>query len=440
MSDMDSAVATMAEGATVEAPEVETPTAEVETPQVETPEVDTGAQPSGDEQQFRQEQPREQKTDARTLPKDVQQALKQLRGANPNIARTLNDSYFRDRAAFGDGGLFRDMDEARATKATLAAVGGHEGIAEMQKTIAAFQDIDDLMDRGDPEVLDTMIEASPEGFKRLVPAAMEKLRGMDQQAFNDTILPILAENLANAGLKEEILASIEELRAGAGENAQRRLASIARWIAGIDDQTSRMKSQRPDPRVSQYESREKESRQRDETYFRTNVGQGLMNYLNPRLGDELERMWDGYNLTEDAKKGLAQDVFNELEAMMGKNEAYKTQANALIRQRDYGKTLEYMKTRADIDLPVAAKAVWDRRYGFMKKPAAKPRAAAPQVGNQPPANGATPAATGKPIMLAAKPKMDDLDMTQERALDAYIAGKGIMRVGPLKGKLVQWKK
>jgi len=442
MADGETALGTVvANTEPVEAPVVDQPTPEADPDlgnQQPTGDENLGTRTEGDEPQER-EQPR---PDARTLPKDVQKALKAFREANPayaNSARALNDAFFRSQAYES---IYPTVEDARVTHATLEAVGGAEGIADMQRKIDVLTELDDGVERGDPTVIDDMKD-SP-GFKRLVPYALDVLQKMDNEAYGETMKPHFWAALEGAGLKDVLLDSIEELRAGNTDKADRGMKSIIGWLKGVEDGARQLKSARTDPRIGQLEQREKALRDGESSSFRNNVSRDLMTYINPQMQTALDNLWRGYNLPEATKKDIAQGVFNELSAIMGQDKAYKDQAEALLKGRDHNKALNYMKAKVDQSLSKAAREVWNRRYpsGAFSAPAPARRPAAPANGNGAPptnANGAG-ASPSNPLKLAARPNLADLDDSADPTQVYFIAHKGRLASGANKGKWVAWPK
>jgi hypothetical protein len=386
--------------------------------------------------------------DGRTLPKEMQAAIKMLREnpATAQAARTLADEHFQLGRVVGEKGIYKNFDEARTVRSHYDAVGGADGIADLQSRSQALDDIDERVDRGDPSVIKDMAENAPGGFKLLVPEAVETLRKMDSEAFDSLMRPHFVQALEAAGLGEEILQTIEELRAGQNEVAQRRLANLQRWFAAQRDAVERQKSVKPDPRLADLDRRDKEVRQKEEASFRKNLSYDTMNYINSSLGEELENLWKGYDLKDNQKQYLAQRVYDEVEKMFKEDKSYQSQNNANIRSRNHARALTYIKSQVDVALPRAARTVWDTLYGNIQPPRAqRPKPAAPAATDGQPAqrngNGQpqAPAAT-RPILLAQKPSWDQLDMSKDPNQILYITGKGYLKTGPNAGKLVTWKK
>jgi hypothetical protein len=377
------------------------------------------------------------------LPKDIQRALSAIRAnaETSNAARALNDAYYRMQATYGDKGLFKDFEEAKSSRATLLAVGGPDGIAEMQSKVETLVKIDDEIDRGDPNIIKDMAQSAPNGFKRLVGPALDELQRMDNSAYSDVIKSHLFYALEGAGFGETINATLEALTAGEQDKAKRNLTDLARWYAGQRENIERSKTARPDPRLAEFDEREKKLRSDEEAAFQRNVKTDLVSYMNSALENELSTLMSGYALREETKRDLAQSIYDEITRTMQGDKNYQQHANALLRGRDHHRILEFMQSKVDIITPQAARAVWNRRYGDVQPPRTKPRTQAAPATVTPPAGtpGSTPAAV-RAIMLPERPHRDLIDWSKDPTSMLFITGKGYMLGGPHKGKLVQWKK
>ena len=371
------------------------------------------------------------KGDGRTLPKSVQNALKTFKEAHPELAKEIDElrkGYFDSR---GHREFFKSPAEARQAKATLDLVGGHEGIANLQSQVAAIELVDSSFEKGDPQVLDDISSDYPEGFKKLVPAAIDKLEKMDPVAYGKAMQPHVFAAMEKAGI-----AGVFELinQAIAGNDLPKAKDLIAKSLAWYDGQKQQAGQWQKvdDPERQKFETERQKFAQEKETAFRNDVGRQTLAHQSEQINQALAPYLKSRALGPDAKADLSEGINREINRLLKADTAYQSQVKALLaaKTRDQGKIVQYINAAVAEAAPKAVKAVWSRRYGTA--PAARPGAA--RSGQQ--QQQKNPAQSG-PVKVSAKPKTSDI--VKGRGWDIeFMHNRAVMATGPLKGKTVTW--
>lgn len=364
--------------------------------------------------------------DGRVLPKDVQAALKALRETNPVAAKALRESFFANNQ-FRE--LYKTPSEARAAKVALDTAGGVEGIANLQAQVAAIELVDQSFEQGNPQVIDDIVADFPDGFKKIMPYALDKLQQLDNKSFTSILTPHLYAMLEDAGLGD-VLSQAFDAIGQQPDQAKRLLQSAYRWLEGKKQEAGQRKLG-PDPEREQL-TKERESLEKErDNNFRRDVGRETTNYQKTTIEKSLNPYLKTRKLSDDAKGDLLDGVNREVTRILQSDASYQTQMKALFatKNRDRNQIVSYVNSKLDEAVPRAADIVWKRRYGFTAP--AKPVSQAEQ-----PTNGTKP--QGGPILLNAKPSMQDIEKNSGY-MEAWIAKKAIMRTGPHKGHLVTWK-
>jgi hypothetical protein len=372
----------------------------------------------------------EVRSDGRTLPKEVQTALKALKEAHPEHAKALDElrkSYFSSRQ---HGEFFKTPAEARQAKATLELVGGSEGIANLQSQVAAIELVDTAFEQGDPQVLEDIASDYPDGFKKLISPALDKLQAMDAAAYGKTIQPHVFSALEAAGLGPVLDAIGQAIVANDLSKAKDLVGKSLNWYEGQKQQAG----QRPrtdDPERAKFEQQKKDFAQTQEKTFREDIGRQTVGHQSEQINKALAPYLKSKALSADAKADLADGVNREINRLLKADGTYQSQVKALLtaKTRDAGKIVQYINAAVDEATTKAAKAVWGRRYGTFvpAKPAQTPGQKQAAV---------NPANSG-PIKIAAKPNRADVDWDKTKDI-LFITSKAWMKAGPYKGKLVAW--
>lgn len=121
--------------------------------------------------------------------------VEELKKTNPALAKELKNTVFQIEALRKEfpGG----MQEVREARQALETLGGKEGIEKIQAQKQEWESIDDKFANGDATVLDEFAKFNPEGFAKLIPAALDKLAGIDRDTYNHSLAGIFVSTLDN---------------------------------------------------------------------------------------------------------------------------------------------------------------------------------------------------------------------------------------------------
>lgn len=407
----------------------------------ETP-IDTGAaeaaatetEGEGSQEGQPQEGEGEGAHDARRLPSQIRSALKQFRDQFPDqapVARALNDAYGRYTAYQQ---VFPKVEEARQARATLEALGGTDGVADIQARVADMEEIDSLLSAGDPAVLDKIRDIAGEGLGKLAPHLLDSLEQSDPEAYAGAIRPHLVAGLENAGFQQALYQLSEALRTDNKDAATKILSGMAEWFNQQKRDTEQSRRSTPDPREAQLTEREKQIQQREETAFRESLRGTTSTHANQTLGKTLSPYLKQLNLSLEAKQDLAQGIYDEVGRLLESDAGYQRQIKAMMgaKNRDMGRLTSFMNAKLTEIAPTAVKAVVTRRYGAtlgkQGAPAAKTNAAAQ------PKTAATAGTPNAPVRIAEKPGREMIDY-QKTSDDDLVRGRAWLK----SGKFVAWR-
>jgi hypothetical protein len=373
--------------------------------------------------------------DGRTLPKEVQAALKALKEAHPEHAKALEElrkSFFSSKQ---HGEFFKTPAEARQAKATLDLLGGAEGISDLQTKVAAVEAIDSSLAEGDPQVISDIATDFPDGFKKLAGPYFDKLQQMDPAAAAKVLQPHAFALMEHAGLGPVLSAIEQAITANDLPKAKDLLGKSLAWYDGQKQQAgTRQKTDDPD-RVK-FDNERKQFAETKEKTFREDIGRQTMSNQRNEVNKALVPYLKSKALGTDAKADLVDGIDREIQRLLKADGTYQAQVKALLtgKTRDSGKIVQYINAAVNEAAKKATGAVWTRRGYGSGAVARRPAAAATNTDKTVNA-GATQSG---PIKIAAKPNRADVDWSKTKDI-LFITNKAFMKTGPYKGKLVTWK-
>ncbi len=385
--------------------------------------------------------------DGRTNPAAVRSALKAFRDLDPKnapLARELNDSYGRWQAAkqvFPGG-----VTEMRNVKAFVDANGGIEGLTSLHETIKSVNETDELLYSGDPRVLDNIIEDMRrenklESFSKLAGPFLEKLRGLDEKSYFNTLKPHFYQGLVDTGVPD-VVSKISKFLTGEKpdlESAKGLLTEFSNWLNGLRDSVERTDKSKLDPDRQAFEKERSDFQSAQKKEFNDSVASAADKYNNESLGTALKpflKLPFFKNLTGnrdallDLAGGIKTRLFNELKS----DKTYQAQMNAFFAQKtpDKAKISQYHNAKVDTIAQRIVKQVIETRYpDYSKRTAVAARPAAP-VAKPTTEPGAAP----KPEFVKSKPDGETIDWDKDGQRLLFITGRAFLK----NGKFVTWNK
>jgi hypothetical protein len=371
--------------------------------------------------------------DNRTLPKNIQTTLKTLAEQHPELKKELDElrkGYFDSR---GHREFFKNPAEARQAKAALDLVGGHEGIANLRQQVAAAENLDSAFEQGDPVVIDDAAEDFPEGFKKLVPYALEKLEKMDAKAAFAATQPYAVRMLESAELGQRLNEAFAAIGANKLDDAKTIITNIYRWLEAQKQQAGQRRTE--DPERTKLAADRQKFESEKESAFRQDIGRQTVAHQ----GSEIKRVLNAdprfRKLSKDAQADVMDGVNAEVNRRLKADNAYQNQMKAHLasRKRDASQIVSYVNSVVTEVAGKAAPFVMSRRYGNAP---ARTTTTTTTTDKTQQTTQRNPAQSG-PIKLTAKPKREDVDWAKTKDV-LYITNKAFMKNGPFKGKLVTW--
>lgn len=423
---LDDGAAEVAEEATVPGAESEGTELPVETPEGP-PEGE--AQPVEGEQEA--EEPEEAEEPKPMLPRELTKAIRTMREAHPEHAQALRELQRKYFVADAHTKIFKSPEDALAARSTIEMLGGDQGIAELRGWKRVVQDIDKRVDLGDPSVVDDMARSSPDGFKKIIPHALQTLATMDRIAYMETMRPLVLQDLKGSGFKDYLDAAAQELGAGETERANRYLKAMQQFIADAERQEEEKKNRYKDPRLEEIETREKRLREESANQLVNTVASDLASYRRQTIARAVAPLARERKLSNDARDHIIESVNQQILRSLGSNDFYKENMINLIGEGDREKATKYGKDQIDRMRQATVNSVWSKIYGSIAPPRRKPIQAV--NGTQAQSQGVSVQPRGIPVQ--ERPSWRDVDMSKT-SQEMFLDGKAYLK----NGKYVTWRR
>lgn len=405
-------------------------------PPAEPPVPDTVELPGEPPAEPGEEPPKPETPVAEALPAELAKALRELKQAHPEQAgalKSLNDAW-RAKLAF-DGVFKGGVDEARALKADLEALGGSEGIAQMRRDIDGIEQFDEMAAQGDPKVIDSLSETFPDGFKAMMPHAIETLKRLDPERYAEVMRGPYLSILSGDGVINALANAIEEAKGNNPQAALRYLNQIANYVNELSNKEEQYKARRVNPRTEEFQRRDADVRQREMRVNQQQYTREIVSYVGETVDKALAPLIAERKLNAEAAKHLRTSSWNEMKGSLRANQTFMDTVERLVRKGDVDGAVRYAKVSIDAQRQKAVNAVWTRLYGNAPvTPKPTPVGRAGNGNGQPAARAYKPG--DRPTPLTGPPRDEDIDWKKDPNQLLFITGKAILK----NGKFVTWKK
>lgn len=361
------------------------------------------------------------------LPSNVARLLRQLGESDPENAPTakeLSNTYFSHRAYKE---LFPDIAEARTLKTTFDTIGGPEGLLELQSVAENFENLDKMLDEGDPRLVDDILAKSPEGFSKIVPHALQALQRTNPEAYRSIIAPELASGVVGSGVGDYLALALESLKAGDTDIAARRIGNALAWYQSVEKQLQESRSAAP-ASAAPASGRESDLNRREYEMNKNFVQRDMNSYALSQIDSALRPLLKGHSLGKEAVADLNEGMLREVGKALLSDKTFQQQMDAFVSKGQNDKAFALAKAHIDRVRTEAVKAVWSRRYGSLKPStqtavSAQRRTAATQ-GRQ---------SSGGTIQVPKMPPLDAIDR-QRTTQDMIFAHRAVLK----DGRVVTW--
>lgn len=396
-------------GVETEAP-VETEETPVDTEEVESPEESAEA-----------EEAEPQPTDYRKQTLEYLKSLKAQDGIDPKLIKHIRDTYMRE-SAYNEIG---DINSVRGLKSQLEAIGGPEGLADLQATVASVEETDALLEAGDPQILDQIFEDARDGAIKLAPHYIDRIQKLDPQAFERMMLPHIVNYLKQNNF-ENAIAYMGRL---VGENAEAKkwTDQTLQWFNNIARQSENFRTDTLSPERDQLKQERQTLIQERDKMFMESIQGEVLNHTNTELSKKLQPFQNALKgLSELQRRDIANSVYGEIERAINADRSFNSQLEAMkaSKRRDRAGIVRFINTKVS---SIADEAVKKIASGYgLKVGGVAPKGTKPQA----------PSGRGtlqNPILVKEHPGTENIDHDKTTEDMIY---KGIYTLK--NGRVVKW--
>jgi len=340
----------------------------------ETQELDQAE--SQTENQESTQQTEADKVDGRRFNPEWSKALKELRELYPDKADMLTkmrDNYARYQAL--QEVAPKGLEDVRAWKSTLDALGGSEAAADLMQRVADVEQVDAKIEAGDYSVIAELPESMQKGFYQMLPDALAELSTKDPQAFDAAVAPHFRAALIGTGIEAMLK---EQWSATEDPAAKGAINALWNWYQkAVQGGAAIPPGQKTaSPEVQRLQAELNSRREADDQSFIGGISEKTNQYVTESFAKNAEVYLKQLNLTDAQKSDLAESFNVKLVDKLAADTAFQKQLAAYksLKNRNPETVNSYIRSKIDESAKAIIDGLVTARYGGMRK--AKPVATA----------------------------------------------------------------
>jgi hypothetical protein len=333
--------------------------------------------------------------------------LKELSKTDPAAAKAIRHDLFENKAFKA---VYPTAAEAQAAKDSLSLFDTVEaetadgesltGVAAAEQIVQDMFKMDAALEAGEPWAIEGIAKQFPKGFVKLIPEAVDLMQQMDKPAYNRMMCGVIANTFANTGFFKLVEEAYGLLKAGKGPDAAEKIEKFYSWMEGIAKVAEAAQKEEIPAEVKEARELIANTKKENAETFRTSLATDITAQSNQILSREIDTNFKNMKLSDAQKKRIAQNVNNDVAAMLKADKKFQSQRAAFLKAGNKQKALDFFMARMRREIPEAVARVKSELYGV-----AATRKAGPVAGNKPPAGKVE----GELPMLTAMPPKEKID-------------------------------
>jgi hypothetical protein len=364
-----------------------------------------GTERQDDQQQDQDAQQRRQGTKYGS--KELKADVARLKEVDPALAKRFERANWKVAQVDALGPMQRITESLQA----IEMHGGVEGIAELAQTAQAAIELEQGFSKGDPRVLDGWAKDFPEGFARLMSPAIEKLRTVNPERFDNIRTSLMNDGLDHYGVYSVAATIKAAIEAGKFEDAAREFAKVERFLGQVRHFGQRSKEDPYANERKELDTRAQEIEANAGKVFRNDVRAVVNTTVSAAINKQITSELGNRKLNPAIGNRLRREINSELQKAVNSDAAYAKQYEVVMARRNRDSAASFISNAASKKIPTVVKTLL-KEFGLT---AAGNRAA---VGSRESGNGKQP--VNAPVVrralgvltISGKPKADEVDWTR----------------------------
>lgn len=333
--------------------------------------------------------------DGRYGTKDFKAHLAKIKEVDPQAAKAFERAYWKVQGVDKLG----TTQELTAIKEAVELHGGVEGIIKLAESVENYAQLEKGFEKGDPKVIEGWAADYPDGFKRLVPAALDKLAQIDGERYAQVGSGVTDKLFQDFGVFQRIAQLGDALSSGKVEDAVAHYNVLTKFLSDMKGLAKGLKDNPYKAREEELDSREREIGERDKKAFYGTVRSDVNSQVGRAMNQEIAKLLRGKRMGTEQGNRVRGQITEELKRLINTGD-YPKRYEAVMGQRDRDKAIQFIVSNANRNMSKAVQTVL-KDFNLLGGTGASRAGSTQRV--------ARPASSSVPATVAGRPKISDVD-------------------------------
>lgn len=334
--------------------------------------------------------------DGRYGTKDFKAHLAKIKEVDPLAAKAFERAYWKVQGVDKLG----TTQELTALKEAVELHGGVEGLSQLAETVENYNQLENGFKAGDPKVIDGWASDYPDGFKRLIPAALDKLAQMDGERYAQVGSGVTDKLFSDFGVFQRIAQLGDALSSGKVEDAVTHFNVLTKFLSDMKGLAKGLKDNPYKAREDELDQREKSIAERDQKAFTGGIRSEVNTAVSRSMNQEISKLMRGRKFSSTEQGNRVRSQINDELQRLTRTGDYDKRYATIAAQRDHAKAVKFVLDNANRNMSKAVSTIL-KDFNLLgtngARPAARPAAR----------NGAA-----APQTVAGRPQIPDVDFTR----------------------------
>lgn len=293
--------------------------------------------------------------DGRYGSKEFKADYDKIKAIDPAAAKAFQRAYWKVAGVDKLG----TTQELTALKEAVELHGGVESLSQMAEEVAAGRTLEEGFQRGDKSVIEGWAKDYPDGFKKLVLPALEKLAQIDPAYHEIATSTVSTRFLENYGVFDAIGQLGEALKAQKPEDAIRLYNDLVGKVFQPMRALAQKGNESPNKeRESALDQREQQITESEKKAFYGSVRTEVNTNTGREMNKEIAKLMRGkkFSSSEQGNRVRGQ-ITEELKRLVSSTPDYGKRYEAVMGQRDRDKAIAFISSNATRQMSKAVQAV-----------------------------------------------------------------------------------
>lgn len=387
--------------------------------------------------------------DSRIIDGKTKAALAKLEALGPEgkeAAKAVREAYFANKTVmkeYPEAKNFREVIRSiRTQKATLEAVGGDEGIQNLQTEVADYQKEIGQFANGDRALVEQLYEGNPQSTMLAARNCLEVLAEKNLTLLDQAILPNMISRLQAAQLPQFLKAIAQHCIDGKGQEAYDLTQKISTWLSELEKHVEGINKDRTkvDPREQELSKREQAAEQKETQIYERQISNNVTKLNNVSLDKVTRGFFKEMGFDGEGRREFTQGLINRVTKAMALDKPFQRLARSIMSKGDAERASEFISDKFEELLPDIFRTYRNTLYPKMaSKPSANGTGGKPGAGagKDKPAAGAGGGGNPQATLVTKKPGSAEIDW-EKTTEEMYHVGRGFGEAILTNGKRVKW--